>query len=562
MANDREKDLIDRLTEPHDRWAAELEWHRMLLAAYSGTGGFSGSPRLPMASFWGAGSDLYAEGVQSFEYYTPDATSAGDPERTGRLTKNEVKVAESYLDRYAREDAPKYAGRVSLATYDNPVEPVVDIRRSYLARKPNVRKGEEAIRSFLDDADRTGTSWDRVLANVLQLRAMVLGWCPVLVDLPRVELDREISVADAEALGVRPYVVPMFPGNMLDWRMTPEGTWQWVKLSTWVSERPDPLGPETCVQRISIWYPDRVESWDIIDDEGERRIRSSDSRPHRFGRVPIFILHFKAPLAERVRSVSMIQSIGPLAKRLLNYQSELDEALRSSAFAMLQVPTTDTSGALSVVLGGAGAALAIDPQSSRDYKWVQPDVNVVAMYETRMTRTVQSVSRISRSDSAGAGGVERSRAAQSGTSRSYEFDALNASLADQASSQARFDQEVCRFVAEITGADPDGITSTPETKFDVEDMTREIEQALGAQQLRFGATAEAEMKKRLVRKFLPNIDVAKLREIDSEIDEEAARADQARAIEIEMSQVQQEQAANDGGSAGTTQQAGAGGSAA
>jgi hypothetical protein len=88
-------------------------------------------------------------------------------------------------------------------------------------------------------------------------------------------------------------------------------------------------------------------------------------------------------------------------------------------------------------------------------------------------------------------------------------------------------------VAVVTGeADPNDhealgeLRSTAPQKFDVEEMTAEIDQVASAIALGLGTTANAELKKRLAQKLLPNVDSDARDAIESEIDDDAkAEAD-------------------------------------
>ena len=115
--------------------------------------------------------------------------------------------------------------------------------------------------------------------------------------------------------------------------------------------------------------------------------------------------------------------------------------------------------------------------------------------------------------------------AQSAASRAFEFETANRSIADFASGIANAEQESLRIVARVlSGGTADetvlaAIRVTAPERFDAEQMTQEITDAIATvTQLGLGSLANSEIKKRLARKMLSNLDDDVLAQIDAEID--------------------------------------------
>lgn len=503
------EELIKALTSKREGYADDLAWEKFLLDAYAGTGGFQGKVRQPLSGFWGPGSAIYSRS------WSEDGDESD---------------LDTYLDRFPREDLPKFRRRASMAHYPNPVEPVVDLRLSYLHRRPPVTLNIDPVEDFLANADGQGRSWDTLLHDTIHLRAEILGWCPVLFDMPRTE-DPVTSRADAERRGIQPYAMVLFPGQIYDWSFD-KGTLRAVKIGTWWDERPDLLGPCVKVHGIALWYQDRVVSYEIVKGEdGKETIRNEEERPNPWGEIPLRVCVPK-PSQLPLRGLSSIGTVAKLSKRLFNYLSELDEHLRSSTFALLQVPTNSPQ-TVGTVLGGAGNALPIHPDSSVEYKFLNPDTAIPVVYEKRIEATEKAIERNAKTGYS----ANETKQVQSGVSKAFSFENMNRSLADTAKHHAAFSESALRLVAKMDGASDDAIASivvTPQTRFDVEELASELENALAARSLPLGPTAVAEMTKRLVRQLLPNIEPEKLAKIDSEIDGLALEAEQARAAQSEM----------------------------
>lgn len=514
--------LLDKLLRKRAGYAEELTWHRFLLDSYAGTGGFQGRVRLPFASFWGWAADAYAES---------SSTSIKE------LLATEQKLV-TYLDRYPREDMEKFTRRHSCSQYVNLVEPVIDVRLSYLNRKAFTYEGAEDLFEGDDawsDNVGAGRSWEVMQKSVVRPRVALLGWMPMLVDAPAVADAEVVSVAQARELGVRAQLTPLFPADLWDWSCNDDGSFAWAKVGRTYHERETPFDAGRRVTEVSVWYPDRVDRWRIIqtlDAKGavtKPDVHHDGSRTHNFGRVPLVIYRARPSMDDdHVTGLSMVASVAPLGRKLFNYLSELDEHLRSSTFAMLQVPVKD-SNKVGEVVGGSSNALPVHPDSSRDFKWISPDGSVADVYENRIKAVISEARKVARMEFISG---NPTAAPQSGVSQAYEFEATNRAIADFAGNLALAEQATLQLVAipeGISEEDAAAIRVTPPTTFDVEQMGKSLEEAMVAQTLGLGSTAMGELKKRVARQLLPNLDEDVAATIDDEIDAAQVEAEQAAA---------------------------------
>ncbi len=485
----------------------ERTWHRFLLDAYGGTGGFQGKVSQPLASFWGWAADVYR----------PDllfADGSTYPMEYGCLT---------YLDRFDREDEMKFKRRREAVHYPNYVSNFIDVPLSFMFRKPFQQQPEEqhsgSLGKWEEDADGAGNSFWNIIRDTIAPRAAVLGYCPVLFDMPN-SATRMPTALDDEREKKMPYVVPLFPSNVLDWNHDDQGTLRWAKIRNDYVLRDNPLELGREVTRITIWFADRWEWYELARDAtGRTEIVGRDEGTHPFKRVPLLFLRRKPVPDDHVRGIPLAGSSSEEARRLFNYLSELDEHLKSCAFAFLQF-VTDQPDKVGQILAGSGNALPIKPDWKNTHAWVMPDTKVAAMYEKRIEVTIEEMYRAAKLEFTRG---TRGGNARSGVSQSFEFESANRSIADFARMVARFDQEARRLVASVIPGAPskDKITTTAPVRFDVEEMAKELDEALSAITLRLGPTATAEIRKKVVRGVLPMLDTMKWGQIESEIDEQA-----------------------------------------
>ncbi|MCB9603346.1 MAG: hypothetical protein H6720_23770 [Sandaracinus sp.] len=490
--------LVERLLATRPGYESERVQHRLQLDSYLGTGGFGGKPRHEASGYWGAAAEVYSQG---------NAATLLDLRQETDL--------DTYLDRFPREDMPKFQRRVEASHYENVVAPVVDIPLSYLFRKEFKREGlTDSLTTWLDEVDAEGNRWDYVMREVVALRAVVLGYCPVGYD------------TDDEGI-VR--MVPMLPAQVLDWRVGRGGRLSWAKVTRVFEDRETWDAKPAMRQVVTVWYEDRWERFELsqADNAGEWTVSMREEGRHDFGAVPLETLTYRPVQGERVRGVSLLHHVSSTAKRLFNYQSELDEHIRQCVFAMLQVATKDGKIDPSLT-SGSGNAIPIAGDSNRDHKWLSPPPDVAATLETRIKNAREAIFRQGRvefTNGTNAGG------ARSGLSRAFEFETTNRAIADFAGRIARFEERSLRLVYRMQpGATEDGereIRVVPPTRFAVQEMSQDLVDAEAAIALPIGPTATTELMKRVVRDMLPNLDADTYDQIASEIEQQLAEREQA-----------------------------------
>lgn len=509
---------VPALLAARSDWNTERTRHKFLLDAYAGTGGFQGKVRLPFRSYWGWAADVYRNDL-------PLADSLEIDSEAG---------IETYLDRFTREETPKFSRRVNMAHYPNYVSSFIDVPLSYMFRKEFQQKPDHgdagSLGDWTEDADGAGTAWNDIVRDTIAPRAAALGWCPVLFDLPA-SGTMQPTAFDDERNPSLPYVVPLFPSNLLDWSHDENGTLRWAKVRTDYVDRDDPLEFGVDVTRITLWYPDRWEWFEIIVSPTSQKptIRDMKEGTHPFGRVPIEVMRRKPIPDDPFRGIPLASSASDEARRLFNYLSELDDHMRNCAFAFLEFPTENPENAGAKLLGN-GNGLPVRPDWGNTHRWVSPDPATADMYEKRIATTVEEMYRAQKMEFTRGtkGGGQRS-----GISQAFEFEAANRSIAEFARMVARFDQKSRRLVTGVISGAPakESVVTKAPHSFNVEQMATELDEAMSAIALRLGPTAEAEIKKKVVRATLPHVDAETMETIEQELDELAQEsATQARDL--------------------------------
>jgi hypothetical protein len=507
-------DLLQQLEQTRSGYADEVAWHRFLIDAYTGGGGFQGSIKQPAHDYWGGAAATYST-----------STTA-----SGARSLSDVN---SYLDRYPREDLDKYNARVASSHYTNYVAPLTDLKCGYIRKRPHtVRERPERLDEWHTDTDGRGTSFERV-RRIMEVRAAGLGWCPALVDLPPDERDKDgnalsLTQAQANALGRVPKIIPLYPANLVDYEADESGSFVWAKIRTDHVERTGWQDKGVAVCRYTIWTRDGFDVYEVRDKVASQ----VSSGTHDFGRVPVPILRHKEDPDDPVRGLPMHGAVSLEAKALFNRTNELEEHCRSQVFALLVLAmgNSENQGETTV---GVQNGLIIDPEQKNQHYYLAPPASVAETLEKRLEASIREMYRVA--------GIEYTKPSggeiKSGTARRWEFEQTNQLVAGYAANLARWETDVDHLAAVGLGISEDEIakqTIEPAQEFGVEDLAVDIKNVIDTLTLNVGATASQALKMRVVEQQLPNMSPEMRADVEEELQAAEDEAAQAAAMGREI----------------------------
>ncbi|HET8777969.1 MAG TPA: DUF4055 domain-containing protein [Candidatus Limnocylindria bacterium] len=210
------------------------------------------------------------------------------------------KAGERYLPRHPKERVEDYDRR-ALATevYNAFARTVLAMTGLVCHRPPTL--GDDVPAVIRDDhwldIDGNGTSGE-VFAQRLFDDGMTVGFAGILIDYPAVDDPEAISVAEEEALHLRPYWVAVRAEDRISWRFTREGSKTFLSqlVLRETVEEPDGLFKVRMVTRYRVF----------------RRVVGFDENGVRVARVTWEIW---APKTTEQGSTLVIESSGTIAKR-------------------------------------------------------------------------------------------------------------------------------------------------------------------------------------------------------------------------------------------------------
>ena len=472
------------VTKTRAGYDEEARWMKFLIDAYTGGGGFQGRIRESLSGFWGAVSSAY-EGASVLSL----------------LSSQNALLDASYLDRHHREENDKFKRRVNVSHYLNYVKPTTNLKINYLTRKPHRRLNvPEKLRDWIQRSGYDKGFRQRALTTA------VLGWFPMLVDLPR--------QGTPTAEPGDPYASLNLPVQLLDYELDEYGAFEWAKLAVRFSRRATWDAEVELVTRTTVWT--RTEFVVFESSDGGAAVQV-DGGPHPFQAVPVVSWRSDTSVEDPVKADSINRDIAGECRRLFNLCSELDEHLRGQTFALLIYPAASPTPTDSVVIGNENG-LQISAEQKNVPFYLAPPSSIADVYEKRIEASIIEIYRMARVEYDRASGTS-----SSAQSKQQNFEQTNVSVADLAAAIAQADRDTLILVGRGLGIPEQKLQEMECVAYESyasEDLSLELEQATAALTIKeLGPQVHTELLKRLAQQLLPQLTPDLTAVIDEEIEE-------------------------------------------
>lgn len=413
----------------------------------------------------------------------------------------------AHLTRYQLETEGEYNQRLRITPLDNHCQSVVSTYISFLFREEPEREfyswaGRPDVEAFLRDADHEGRSFDSFMKQVA-IWTSVFGHSWVIMTKPNVG---QVTQADEQLLGVRPYVNLLTPLVVSDWRWErqPNGEYKLVYFK-YIEEVMD----QTTV--IKEWTPETIKTWIMNDLAKEAYVESEE--PNLLGMIPAVLAYNQKSVVKDL-GVSDITDIADLQRQIYNLHSENDQAIRLGTHPTLVAPTTAQigSGAGAMILMQEGSDPGLNPYA------LEFSGAAVGSIHSSIDKLVEAIDRISFT-----GGVRSTvQRTMSGIAMETEFQLLNAKLSEKADQLELTEEQLWRLFARYQGLEGQPEIEYPDS-FSIRDDQREFSQLAQAKSASTSPEALAIVDFR-VRELLedPTLTmVPESPELESEMEQEA-----------------------------------------
>ena len=140
-----------------------------------------------------------------------DASAGQDALRAG---------AQSYIPMLSEQTPKAYDGYLKRATYYNATKRTINGLVGMMFRRPVITEVPAGIKDFMDDITMAGEPLD-IFAQELAREAFEVGRAGMLVDYPQMDTSQSVTVAQAEAMGLRPMLQRYTAESIINWRCGP-----------------------------------------------------------------------------------------------------------------------------------------------------------------------------------------------------------------------------------------------------------------------------------------------------------------------------------------------------
>lgn len=371
----------------------------------------------------------------------------------------------SMLTKYLNETEAEYTARVVSTHLENHCKSVVSTYVSFLFRdKPKREFGsieyEPMLEDFLEDCDHDGRSFDSFIKETA-VWSSVFGHCWVMVVKPNVQAN---TLAEEQAVGVRPYLTLLTPLTVMDWRWDrlPSGKFTLSYLK-YAEEANDTMSV------IKEWTKEMITTYEV--NHKEKAVRSTIEEINGLGEIPA-VLAYSTRSPVRGIGVSDINDIADAQRFIYNLNSEVEQSVRINGHpALVKTPGTEASA-------GAGAIIQmednLDPGLKPYMLTVSTDINSIYNAINHVTDSIDKM--------ANTGSIRATESRRmSGVAQEQEFQLLNARLSEKADNIELTEEQIWQWYSQYQGYEWDGKIEYPES-FAIRDTYNEIEALVRAKQ--------------------------------------------------------------------------------
>lgn len=284
------------------------------------------------------------------------------------------RAGKKYLPALADEETEQYAARLARSNFTNFTWRTIAGFQGMLFRKPPLADVPAAIRAHMSDITMTGQSMD-TFARAATYEVLANDRVGILVDHPAPPAGAKLSVAAAEALGLRPHFSMYRAPSIINWRF--ERIRNEVKLSLVVLKEAARADADPYSHKME----DRWRELSL-DDAGQYRQRvfrkgqkdefeqvDDDIYPEINGKTLDFIPFFIANSEGEASDVGEPLLIDLVDANIAYYQVNSDRrhGLHFTGLPMLFLAGVDLGDGEKIKVGTQNAVISREPQAKGEY---------------------------------------------------------------------------------------------------------------------------------------------------------------------------------------------------
>lgn len=287
-------------------------------------------------------------------------------------------ATEKNIFKHIRENLEDYKDRVARVHYMNYCEPLVSFFTNFIFSETIDRNGgsnKDWYNSFAADVNRKGDNIDDFMRTVSDDQ-QIFGMDYILVDSPVMPSgSTELSVADEEEQGIRPYWVNIRPNEIVDWVVDDFDNFIYVKRLQMLNTVTD-VGEILKVEQYTEWFRSKVTVSKIdVTDPSKLKLLPVQEMDNSIGEIPIVVNRYKRSKRYPFMGNSFLRDFAYNNREIMNMISLQQEFLYRQAFNILAVETESNIPLADQQDGVVGSANSITvPKGAAMPQYVSPPV--------------------------------------------------------------------------------------------------------------------------------------------------------------------------------------------
>ncbi len=452
------------------------------------------------------------------------------------------------LFRYFKEGESEYAERLQRAHRNNYSKRVVTQLTSFLARKPPVRRTEDAsevLNEYWENTDGQGSTIDSTVGLIAQWM-MTTGLIWISIDRPAFLFNSRTQELE-EGM---PFIKFWFPFDVLDAGFDEKGELTWLLVRENRRLDDDPMMPSPVIPHFMLWDREGFQTFvKKPRDEGGPGLPfiKVDEGFHGLGFVPFLPIKMSES-EDAFVAPGLLDDVAYLDRDIFNKMSQLDTIILDQTFSQLAIPADAIAlnspsreeareGAIQpasevqvrtrMLEMGTKRVFLFNGQTTHPPRYISPDATQADVVRATIKDQTDEIYRLVGLLTQ----VGREVKTQSGTSKAYDFDRLNkmlASMGDQL-------QKAETWIAVTVEAWMSGIGETIDKKklrelvsypanFDIMGLLERIDQQVRAEELdTWSPTLNFVERVRIMDQMEPNLPTSQRETIVKEMEKRRDR---------------------------------------
>lgn len=435
-------------------------------------------------------------------------------------------ITKSNLFQYFKEGDDEFEARLLRAYRENHSRWCIDLINAYLFQQVISRKTSNAtLQMFFNNMDGDNNNIDKKM-RIFSQYASALGRIYLVVDKLAVPKEEATGTA-ADNLKAMPYVYKVHPQDMLDLAFDDYGDIKWALIKETTRDDDDPFAEVNSTNGVLIqfrlWLPG---SWMLFSEAGNK----IDEGVTGIDVVPIVILDNEEHDSQYVGQ-SLIADIAPLDRAIFNNWSRLDTIVNDQTFSQLVFPIQGLPAGVyeddnlrdKFLVMATSRILLYNGEGSSAPAFIAPDAAQAQFILTMIGQQTKQLYAMMGLQ--GESGTEVNN--QSGVSKSYDFQKLNKVLASKSKNLEQAEKAIIEIFNKWQGNL--GIEAEIEypSEFDVASLMDEVLLANQLALLNISKRFMSEIEKNIVMKALPKATEKVIKEIFTDIDDQALADEEA-----------------------------------